>query len=86
MMTIDELATALGFDSREALYGASNDFAEESDVTWWVTGLPDGRWAAWDDSEIDLARVQMFDSESEAEDELQAGWIINHPAGKEESR
>ena len=85
-MNINDFASALGFDSREALYDASNDFAEEGDITWWVTGLPNGRWAAWDDSEIDLARVQMFDSESEAEDELQAGWDIDHPAGKEESQ
>jgi len=80
MMTMEELAVSLGFESREEMYARSSLFAEEGDITWWITRLSDGRWAVWDDSEIDLARVQMFDSESEAEDELQAGWDIDHPA------
>lgn len=82
-MTLDEIAAALKFDSREDMYEASFAFKEEGDVTWWITGLPDGRWAAWDDSEIDLARVQVFNSESEAADELQAGWLASHSAGEE---
>lgn len=56
----DEFAQALGFDSYEALGAASEVIVSESDVDWFITKLPDGRWAAWDDAELALDRVAYF--------------------------
>ncbi len=75
---MEEFAQALGFASREALWGASEIFAEEGDVSWYITALPDGRWASWDDAELDLGRVQFFASRSEALAEQEAGWKASH--------
>lgn len=63
----DEFAQALGFDSYEALGAASEVIVSENDVDWFITQLPDGRWAAWDDSELSLDRVAYFDTREEAE-------------------
>lgn len=39
---------------------------EQHQITWYITRLPDGRWAAWDDAEISLNRVKYFDTRQEA--------------------
>src|SRR5690606_28034711 len=62
----DEFAQAQGFDSYEALGAASEVIVSENDVDWFITQLPDGRWAAWDDSELSLDRVAYFDTREEA--------------------
>src|SRR5690606_40387467 len=56
----DEFAAAMGFADYEALIAASESVFQQGDVDWYVTALPDGRWAAWDDSEIALDRVAYF--------------------------
>jgi len=63
----DEFAEALGFESYEALGQASESVVREGDVDWYVTQLPDGRWAAWDDAELSLDRVEFFATREEAE-------------------
>src|SRR5690606_13492041 len=62
----DEFAEALGFESYEALRQASESVVTEGDVDWYVTQLPDGLWAAWDDSDLSLGRVAYFGTREEA--------------------
>ena len=59
-------AKAFGFDDYEALCQASESIVSEGDVDWFVTRLPDGRWAAWDDSELALDRVRFFETREAA--------------------
>jgi len=66
-MTEEEFAEALGFDSYESLMQASESVVREGDIDWFITALPDGRWAAWDDVELSLDRVEYFDTREEAE-------------------
>jgi len=56
----DEFAAAMGFADYEALMGASESVVQQGDVDWYVTALPDGRWAAWDDVELTMDRVEFF--------------------------
>jgi len=58
-MTCDEFAQALGFSNYEALSRASELVIGERDIDWFITRLPDGRWAAWDDT-LSLDRVAYF--------------------------
>jgi len=58
---IDEFAEALGFASYEELMEESEVIFREGDIHWYVTPLPGGRWAAWDDAErLSLDRVEFF--------------------------
>jgi len=66
MMGALEFAEALGFDSYEKLMQASESIVSEGDIDWYITRLPDGRWAAWDDAELSLDRVEYFDTREEA--------------------
>lgn len=65
-MTRNEFAQALGFSSYEAFLRASESIIKEGDVDWFVTQLPNGRWAAWDDAELSLDRVMYFNTRGEA--------------------
>ena len=61
MARFEEFAEALGFDSYEDLLEASEVVVREGDIYWYVTCLPGGRWAAWDDGEwLSLDRVEFF--------------------------
>lgn len=66
MMNEQEFAEALGFESYEALMEASESVVREGDIDWFITLLPDGRWAVWDDAELSLDRVEYFDTREEA--------------------
>lgn len=67
MMDELEFAEALGFDTFEDLIAASEFVVREGDIDWIITELPDGRWAAWDDVEFALDRVEYFATREEAE-------------------
>jgi len=67
-MKKSEFATKLGFLDFNALLDASREMYQEGDISWFITELPEGQWAAWDDAEIDTARVETFCSRVEAED------------------
>jgi len=70
----EKFAKGLGFGSYSELCEKSEVVYEEpGDVTWYVTELPDGRWAAWDDAEISLHRVMYFATRDEAVAYQQAG-------------
>lgn len=66
MMGALEFAEAMGFDSYEELMQASESVVREGDIDWFITKLPNGRWAAWDDVELSLDRVEYFDTREEA--------------------
>lgn len=62
-----EFAEALGFSDYNDLCEKSEIVHEEpGDVTWYVTELPDGRWAAWDDAELAASRVSYHNSRETA--------------------
>lgn len=61
-----KFAETLGFDDYESLMQASEPVVHEGDVDWFISQLPDGRWAAWDDAELSLDRVEYFDTREEA--------------------
>lgn len=65
-MTIYEFAQVLGFQNEVDMYQASETVAEVGDISWYITRLPDGRWAAWDDAEIAVDRVEFFAMREEA--------------------
>lgn len=66
-MDMDQFADYLGFDSADALLvKASEIIIEDHDIRFYVTRLPDGRYAAWDDSELSPYRVSYFDTREEA--------------------
>src|SRR5690606_14203978 len=66
MARIEGFAEALGFASYEDLVEESEVIFREGDIYWYVTCLPGGRWAAWDDAEISLDRVMYFNTRGEA--------------------
>lgn len=74
MASRDEFARALGYASWDDLMAASEEVAIEGDISWYVTRLPDGRWAAWDDAEIALDRVAYHSSRAEALRYQWEGW------------
>lgn len=74
-MRIDEFAQELGFQNADALFAASEPVYEEAGlVTWFLTRLPDGRWATWDDAEIALDRVKFYATEKLARKGLAEDW------------
>lgn len=66
IVTHDQFAQAFGFSDYEALMQNSEAVIREGDIDWFVTRLPDGRWAAWDDAELSLDRVMYFSTRGEA--------------------
>ena len=65
-MTQDQFAQMLGFADYEKLIQESEPVIREGDVTWYVTKLPDGRWAAWDEWELAEDRVMRLPTRGEA--------------------
>lgn len=72
-MMICEFAKVLGFKDEVDMYMSSETVAEVGDISWYITRLPGGRWAAWDDAEIAVDRVEYFDTRAEAEEFQRAG-------------
>lgn len=67
VLTMEEFAQHLGFATESVLLEDASEIAVvEGDIHWYITRLPDGRWAAWDDAEISLNRVKYFDTRQEA--------------------
>lgn len=68
-------ANVLGFVDYQSLCEKSEVvFEEEGDVTWYVTELPNGKWAAWDDAEVSVDRVALHDTYDEAVEYHRVGW------------
>ena len=66
-MNMEEFAQHLGFASGAVLLEDASEVAvAEGDISWYITRLPDGRYAAWDDAELSLDRVEYFDTREEA--------------------
>ena len=62
----DGFARWFGYDSWDALLAASDPIVRYVDIDWYVTALPDGRWVAWDDSELSIDRVRYFSTREAA--------------------
>lgn len=70
----DQFSEALDFSDYNTLCKASEIVHEEAgDITWYITKLPDGRWAAWDDAELTVGRVSYHDSREKAVAYQQSG-------------
>lgn len=72
-MRKEKFAEALGFVDYIELLDLSEVVYVEGDVTWYVTPLSDGRWAAWDDAEIEIDRVSYYRDKDEALDYQKVG-------------
>ncbi len=78
-MEKEVFAKTFGFESYEDLIDHSREVHTEGDISWYVTGCPDGKWAAWDEAEISRDRVEVFNTEEEAREFLQLGWGFRNP-------
>lgn len=65
-MNHKKFAQNLGFSSYEALVRASEPVIKEGDVNWYVTQLPDGRWASWKDADLSIDMIMHFFTRGEA--------------------
>lgn len=65
-MTQNQFAQSLGFSDYERLIHASEVIIQEGEVGWYVTKLPSGQWAAWDEWELAEDRVIRFSTRGEA--------------------
>lgn len=65
---------------------ASETVAIEGDVSWYITRLPDGRWAAWDDAEIAADRVMIHVTRETALEDQYAAWLEAHEHDPETDR
>lgn len=82
----ETFARHLGYASWDDLLAASEEVAIEGDISWYVTRLPDGRWAAWDDAEIALDRVSLHATRDEAVAYQWDGWMASHEGEEETER
>src|SRR5690606_12946274 len=74
-MNMEEFAQHLGFASGAVLLEDASEVAvAEGDISWYITRLPDGRYAAWDDAELSLDRVAYFATREEAVNFHRAGF------------
>lgn len=65
-----EFARKLGFRDADALDDASESLDDEYGSASYITSLPDGRWAVWEDAEP--SNVSYYDTREEAEDRARA--------------
>ena len=68
-LALDGFAQALGVSDFESLMEASEIVRLEGDIYWYVTQIPDGRWAALDDDvivEFATDRVAYFETREAA--------------------
>lgn len=74
-LSMKEFAQHLGFVSERVLLEDASEIAVvEGDIHWYITRLPDGRYAAWDDAELSLDRVAYFATREEAVNFHRAGF------------
>jgi len=65
-MNRDKFAQMLGFADYEKLIQSSEPIIREGEINWYVTKLPSGQWAAWDEWELAEDRVMRFSTRGEA--------------------
>lgn len=61
-----EFARKLGFRHKKALMDASEAIRNDGDVTWYVTDMPDGRFAIWNTAKLSVDHVEYFSTREEA--------------------
>lgn len=67
----DAFATKLGFESFLALFENSAPVASDDERTWRVAALPDGKWAVWNEQELETG--QRFTSREDAVGSVSGG-------------
>lgn len=72
-MSPDEFAQHLGYANWNFMQQASEEVKTVNDVVWYITRLPDGRWAAWDDSKLSPDRIHNTDTREQAIEFIQGG-------------
>ena len=82
----ETFARHLGYASWDDLLAASEEVAIEGDISWYVTRLPDGRWAAWDDAEMATDRVTIHATRETAIADQYAAWLDAHEHDPETDR
>lgn len=55
-----------GFEDEKAMWDATERAASDGEATWYITRLPDGRWAAWSSERIAADRITYHSSRDEA--------------------
>lgn len=73
-MDRDEFARSLGFRDADALDEASEPYDDEYGLTSYITCLPDGRWAVWDEDDMAANRVSYYNTREEAEDSINTAY------------
>lgn len=73
-MDRSEFARALGFRDADALDEASESFDDEYGSASYITNLPDGRWAVWDEDDLAANRIMYYNTREEAEDSIRLGY------------
>lgn len=63
----DVFARTLGFRDYDSLIIASRKISQKGNISQYITELPDGRWAVWNDNELAYDRVAIFDHRVNAE-------------------
>jgi len=86
IMDWDEFAQALGYTDRHELWDKMEKIFAEGDVGWYIAPLPDGKWVAFDDSELALDRVEYFNSQEEAKKYLEEVWAETKEGEKMENK
>ena len=75
--TVADLVRVLGVEDIRDLAARSEVFDHDgafgADVTAFVTRLPDGRWAAWNDFDGEAGAVEICDDREEAIAEQELG-------------
>ena len=69
-MNRDHFAHTFGFEDYNRMLRNSSIVYEKNDAFWYVTKLPQGKFLAWDSSEIADDRVEVFFTRQEAESYL----------------
>jgi hypothetical protein len=70
-----DFARKLGFESEEDLRAASTVVVDTGTYKWYITALPGGRWAAWDNAEP-VEDHGIFNSREEAVSFLRNGFVL----------
>lgn len=72
-MSMTEFARTIGYADWDRLMEASEHVASNGDINWWITRLPNGKWAAWDDSKLSPDRIHNTDTREQAIEFIQGG-------------
>ncbi|PTM51926.1 hypothetical protein C8J48_3750 [Desmospora activa DSM 45169] len=73
-MKKDDFAKQLGFFNWKRLMDATVVKYQDINCSWFVTQLPDGYWAHWDNIQLNPQHVYVFDTLEEAENKCRESY------------